>query len=74
MNSNALFATSNVRNQQKNLIEFKAGKMHLVEKMVHADTRKGLIYIYQSDDSLIHFCWKDRTTGTVDEVSMTEWL
>ena len=49
----------------KNLIEFKAGKMVQKGKMVHPDTRKGLIYVYKSDDSLTHFCWKDRATGEV---------
>lgn len=49
----------------KNLIEFKAGKMVQKGKMVHPDTRKGQIYIYKSDDSLTHFCWKDRTSGEV---------
>ena len=49
----------------KNLIEFKAGKMVQKGKMVHPDTRKGMIYVYKSDDSLTHFCWKDRSTGEV---------
>lgn len=49
----------------KNLIEFKAGKMTQKGKMVHPDTRKGMIYVYKSDDSLTHFCWKDRTSGEV---------
>lgn len=31
--------------------------------MVHPEKRKGLIYIYQSEESLMHFCWQDRTTG-----------
>lgn len=35
--------------------------------MVHPDKRKGLVYVYQSDDSLIHFCWKDRTSGKLEE-------
>jgi len=49
----------------KNLVEFKAGKMTQKGKMVHPDTRKGQVYIYKSDDSLTHFCWKDRNTGEV---------
>ena len=49
----------------KNLLEFKAGKMTQKDKMVHPDTRKGVIYVYKSEDSLTHFCWKDRSTGEV---------
>jgi len=41
--------------------------MQLKGKLVSPDRRKGLIYVYQTDDSLMHFCWKDRTTGTVEE-------
>ena len=64
----ALFGTSNNRSQSKNLVEFRAGKMHMKGNMVHPDKRKGLVYVYQSDDSLMHFCWKDRTSGNVDDV------
>ncbi|KAL1123204.1 hypothetical protein AAG570_002291 [Ranatra chinensis] len=65
--SSALFGSSASRGQSKNLVEFKAGKMTMKGKMVHPDTRKGLVYIYQSEDSLMHFCWKDRTTGAVED-------
>jgi len=54
-------------NQPKHLVEFRAGKMNLKGNMVHPDKRKGLVYIYQSEDGLTHFCWKDRTSGTVED-------
>ncbi|XP_050434675.1 proteasomal ubiquitin receptor ADRM1 homolog isoform X2 [Adelges cooleyi] len=63
----ALFGNTAGRNQSKNLVEFKAGKMSMRGKMVYPDKRKGLLYIHQSDDSLIHFCWKDRTSGVVED-------
>lgn len=65
--SSALFGASQARS--KNLVEFKAGKMTLKNKTVHPDKRKGLVYVYQADDSLMHFCWKDRTSGIVEDVS-----
>lgn len=54
----------------KYLVEFRAGKMSLKGTTVTPDKRKGLVYIQQTDDSLIHFCWKDRTSGTVEDVSL----
>lgn len=59
-----------------NKLEFKAGRMSLIDsvgqdgvkkKMVHPDKRKGLVYIYSADDGLTHFCWKDRTSGNVED-------
>lgn len=69
MASNALFGNSagGAARGVKNLVEFKAGKMTLKDKMVQPDKRKGLVYVYQSEDSLMHFCWKDRTTGIVED-------
>lgn len=64
--SSALFGASQ-SSRSKNIVEFKAGKMNLKNKMVHPDKRKGLVYVYQSDDSLMHFCWKDRTNGIVED-------
>ncbi|XP_078042396.1 regulatory particle non-ATPase 13 isoform X2 [Augochlora pura] len=67
MSGAALFGNSVSRSSSKNLVEFKAGKMTMKGKMVYPDTRKGQLYVYQSDDSLMHFCWKDRTTGFVED-------
>ncbi|PZC75169.1 hypothetical protein B5X24_HaOG206584 [Helicoverpa armigera] len=51
----------------KHLVEFRAGRMTLKGRMVHPDKRKGLLYVYQGEDSLMHFCWKDRSTGEVED-------
>lgn len=63
-NSSALGGSSG---GNRHLVEFRAGRMNMVGKMVHPDTRKGLVYMYQAEDGLIHFCWKDRTTGNVED-------
>ncbi|XP_032237036.1 proteasomal ubiquitin receptor ADRM1 [Nematostella vectensis] len=55
------------RSSSKNLLEFRAGKMNLKGTTVTADKRKGQVYIHQSEDSLMHFCWKDRTSGKVED-------
>ena len=67
----ALFGNPSTIGSSKNLVEFKAGKMNLKGTTVTPDKRKGLVYIHQSDDSLMHFCWKDRTSGTVEDVSFS---
>lgn len=72
MSSGALFpslVSGSRGSSSKYLVEFRAGKMTLKGNVVTPDKRKGTVYIQQSDDSLIHFCWKDRTTGNVDDVS-----
>ncbi|XP_046450178.1 proteasomal ubiquitin receptor ADRM1-like [Daphnia pulex] len=38
--------------------------------IIHPDKRKGLVYVHQSSDSLIHFCWKDRQSGNVED----DWI
>jgi len=68
MSSGALFGNNASRSTSKNLVEFKAGKMTMKGKMVYPDTRKGQLYVCQSEDSLMHFCWKDRTTGVIEDV------
>lgn len=61
---------SSSQSQNKYLVEFRAGKMSMKNMVVSADKRKGLVFVYQTDDSLMHFCWKDRTSGIVEDVSM----
>jgi hypothetical protein len=36
-------------------------------QQVTAIKKKGTVYLNQSDDSLMHFCWKDRTTGQTED-------
>jgi len=65
-----LFAPLSENSKKDVLVEFKAGRMNFrtdSSKWVEPDKRKGLVQIKQSpDDNLIHFIWKDRTTGTED--------
>ena len=65
----ALFGNgSDGRREPKSLVEFRAGKMKLSGGTVTADERKGLVYMKQ-EDRLMHFCWKDRNSGDVVDVS-----
>ena len=66
----ALFGqgASDGRREPKSLVEFRAGKMKQRGTTVSADTRKGLVYL-KVEDSLLHFYWKDRQTGKVEDVS-----
>lgn len=71
MTSPVLFSTGSAPSGQttsRNLVEFKAGKMELRDKIVHPINKQGLVYLRQSqDDNLMHFCWKDRTTGVTED-------
>ncbi|KAL3215937.1 hypothetical protein MRX96_033294 [Rhipicephalus microplus] len=60
-------ASSGSQSHSKYLVEFRAGKMTRKGNMVHPDKRKGTVYVHQSEDSLMHFCWKDRTSGSVED-------
>lgn len=70
MTSPVFFSTgaAPVSGGSRNLVEFKAGKMELRDKMVHPIKRQGLVYLRQSqEDNLMHFCWKDRQSGVVED-------
>uniref|UniRef100_A0A3P9A9Z5 Uncharacterized protein n=1 Tax=Esox lucius TaxID=8010 RepID=A0A3P9A9Z5_ESOLU len=70
MSSGALFpslVSGSRGSSSKYLVEFRAGKMTLKGSTVTPDKRKGTVYVQQTDDSLIHFCWKDRGSGNVDD-------
>ncbi|XP_077519518.1 regulatory particle non-ATPase 13 isoform X3 [Amblyomma americanum] len=60
-------STTGSQSHSKYLVEFRAGRMTRKGNMVHPDKRKGTVYVHQSEDSLMHFCWKDRTTGAVED-------
>ncbi|KAJ3342667.1 adhesion regulating molecule 1 [Gonapodya sp. JEL0774] len=50
-----------------NIVEFKAGKLYRDGSMLKPDPRRGLVYLYKSDDGLLHFVWKDRKTNAVED-------
>ncbi|KAF5395630.1 Adhesion regulating molecule 1 [Paragonimus heterotremus] len=54
--------------QNKHLLQFRAGKMTInSDNWVHADPRKGWVYVYQSGDGKLHLCWIDRKTCLVED-------
>ncbi|CAF4511793.1 unnamed protein product [Rotaria socialis] len=63
----SLFGGAASQARSRNLVEFKAGKMNLRGTMVHPDKRKGLVYLYQGNDMLMHFCWKERSNNTPED-------
>ncbi|CAG8710877.1 8309_t:CDS:2, partial [Dentiscutata erythropus] len=69
--STSLFPTPVPR--RKYPVEFKAGKLIREENMLKADERKGLIYMDQGEDQLMHFYWKDRKTGKLDDAYEAEF-
>ena len=62
-----LFGNGNTQQQSKYLVEFKAGKMTMNGTTVSSIKKKGLVYLHQSEDSLMHFCWKDRQSGVTED-------
>jgi len=63
-----LFAPLSEQTKKDVLVEFRAGIMNKDSnsKWVRPDKRKGLVQLKLSGgDNIVHFVWKDRTTGTV---------
>ncbi|KAI8332984.1 proteasome complex subunit Rpn13 ubiquitin receptor-domain-containing protein [Blakeslea trispora] len=46
--------------RNSHLVEFNAGKVIREGNLLKPDLRKGVIYMDQSDDQLMHFYWKER--------------
>ncbi|CAF2809551.1 unnamed protein product [Rotaria sp. Silwood2] len=63
----SLFGGTASQTHNRNLVEFKAGKMNLRGSMVYPDKRKGLVYLYQGNDMLMHLCWKDRSSNSIED-------
>uniref|UniRef100_A0A914DT43 Proteasomal ubiquitin receptor ADRM1 homolog n=2 Tax=Acrobeloides nanus TaxID=290746 RepID=A0A914DT43_9BILA len=65
-------AAANQRTTSGHLLEFKAGRSALEQgstpatRKVVSDKAKGTIFIKQSQDQLMHFCWKNRESGNVE--------
>ncbi|KAJ3011869.1 adhesion regulating molecule 1 [Thoreauomyces humboldtii] len=49
------------------LVSFRAGKCTRSGTTVTPDARKGLLYMNEGEDSLIHLYWKDRRTGAIED-------
>ena len=65
----ALFGPSaGGRREPRSVVEFRAGKMSMSNRIVTPDKRKGLVYLKMDESQLLHFCWKDRNNGRVEDV------
>lgn len=56
-------------NTQRYILAFKAGRALRRDGSNFVDPKqeKGAIIVYDGEDDLLHFVWKDRTTGSVEE-------
>ena len=63
-------------NTQRFILAFKAGRALRRDGTDFVDPKpeKGAIILYDSEDDLLHFVWKDRTTGEVGEVCVALFL
>lgn len=55
---------------QRFILAFKAGRALRRDGTNFVDPKpeKGAIILYDGEDDLLHFVWKDRTTGNIGEV------
>lgn len=55
----------------EHLLAFKAGRAFRRDgtNIVESSPTKGAIYLTNGEDGLLHFVWKNRTTGENEEVS-----
>lgn len=67
MSRSFLFGGQPTTHQSNYLVQFRAGKMTVRDNMVTPILRKGLVYLNQTDDNLMHFCWKDRSSNVVED-------
>ncbi|CAO3684023.1 unnamed protein product [Umbelopsis vinacea] len=51
----------------RHLIEFNAGKCIRNGSQLKPDLRKGVIFMDQSDDQLMHLYWKERVGSTIED-------
>jgi len=60
-------------NAQRFILAFKAGRALRRDSTNFVDPKpeKGTIILYDGEDDLLRFVWKDRTTGNVGEVRTT---
>lgn len=54
----------------EHLLAFKAGRSFRREgtNIVEPSPTKGAIFLTNGEDGLLHFAWKNRTTGEIEEV------
>lgn len=57
-------------NTQRYILAFKAGRALRRDGTNFVDPKqeKGAIILYDGEDDLLHLLWKNRTTGSVEEV------
>ena len=56
------------------LLAFKAGRAFRREgsNVVEPSPTKGAIYLINDDEGLLHFQWKNRESGNMEEVCLSE--